>query len=169
MTFLDKATNMMGLGKNPEYDEVMDEQYEEELVETAQPPARRWTDAFRSRSESPVETPMSFDGDMRIMLLQPLRLEEAQTISRGLLDGKVVVFDLQACDVGTAQDIVNFVSGTVFALGGTIQKINEHGSIFVAVPPNVSLENALRGGLKDDDYGPIVESWVNHRGYAEVE
>ena len=100
---------------------------------------------------------------MRIVLLQPIRLEEAQNISRGLLNGKVMVFDLQSCDVDVAQDIVNFVSGTVFALNGKIQKINDHGSIFVATPPSVGLKNELRGGFDGDDYGPTIAEWVNKK------
>lgn len=166
MALYEKVSDWMGFKQNPEYDQYEEAEYMEE--EVAQTPARRSGGFFRSRQEESMVTE-HHESSMKIVLLQPYRLEEAQTISRGLLDGKVVVFDLQSCDIGVAQDIVNFVSGTVFALGGTIQKINDHGSIFVAVPPSVSLQNALKGGINDADYGPFVESWVNHQSYTEVD
>ncbi len=67
---------------------------------------------------------------MKIVLLQPMRFEEAQTITRYLLDNRVVVFDLHECQVEEAVNIVNFVSGAIFALNGSIQKINDRGAIF---------------------------------------
>ena len=100
-------------------------------------------------------------GGMRIVLLQPTSFEEAQTIAEYLLDNKVVVFDLQESDVDTAINIVNFVSGAIFALGGSIQKINDRGAIFVAVPSSVAMDNELRMGLGEDDYGINIADWVN--------
>lgn len=97
----------------------------------------------------------------RIVLLQPNRFEEAQNIASYLLDNKVVVFDLQECDVETAINIVNFVSGAIYALNGSIQKINDRGAIFVAVPPSVSMDNELRMGFDDDNYGLHIADWVN--------
>ena len=73
----------------------------------------------------------------------------------------MVVFDLQESDVDTAINIVNFVSGAIFALGGSIQKINDRGAIFVAVPASVAMDNELRVGLGDDDYGINIADWVN--------
>ena len=68
---------------------------------------------------------------------------------------------MQECDVDTAINIVNFVSGAIYALNGSIQKINDRGAIFVAVPPTVSMDNELRVGLGDDDYGVNIADWVN--------
>ncbi|MEE0435931.1 MAG: cell division protein SepF [Peptococcaceae bacterium] len=102
-----------------------------------------------------------YSSGMRIVLLQPNRFEEAQNIAGYLLDNKVVVFDLQECDVETAINIVNFVSGAIYALNGSIQKINDRGAIFVAVPPSVSMDNELRVGLGEEDYGLNIADWVN--------
>ena len=96
------------------------------------------------------------------------RFEEAQNIASYLLDNKVVVFDLQECDVDTAINIVNFVSGAIYALNGSIQKINDRGAIFVAVPPSVSMDNELRVGLGEDDYGLNIADWVN-RTHSKAE
>lgn len=99
--------------------------------------------------------------DMRIVLLQPMRFEEAQNIAHNLLQNKVVVFDLQECDINEAVNIVNFVSGAVFAMDGSIQKINDRGAIFVAVPPSVGMESELHTEFEDASYGPTIAEWVN--------
>ncbi|MEE0510086.1 MAG: cell division protein SepF [Peptococcaceae bacterium] len=137
------------------YDEP---EYEEE------PQKQQKSSMFGFRSSSDNDTSdygSSMATNMRIVLLQPNRFEEAQNIAGYLLDNKVVVFDLQECDVDTAINIVNFVSGAIYALNGSIQKINDRGAIFVAVPPTVSMDNELRVGLGEDDYGVNIADWVN--------
>lgn len=101
------------------------------------------------------------EDDMRIVLLQPMRFEEAQNIAHNLLQNKVVVFDLQECDINEAVNIVNFVSGAVFAMDGSIQKINDRGAIFVAVPPSVGMESELHTDFEESAYGPTIAEWVN--------
>lgn len=140
------------------YDEP---EYEEEPKQQTQQKSSMF--GFRSSSEnSSSDYSSSYSGSgMRIVLLQPNRFEEAQNIASYLLDNKVVVFDLQECDVDTAINIVNFVSGAIYALNGSIQKINDRGAIFVAVPPSVSMDNELRMGIGEDDYGLNIADWVN--------
>lgn len=105
--------------------------------------------------------------DMRIVLVQPIRFEEAQNIAHNLLNGKAVIFDLQECDVDEAINIVNFVSGAVYALDGSIQKINERGAIFLAVPPTVELENEMVELFSEESYGPTIAEWVNRSRSVE--
>lgn len=147
------------------YDEP---EYEEEPKQQTQQKSSMF--GFRSSSEnSSSDYNSSYSGSgMRIVLLQPNRFEEAQNIASYLLDNKVVVFDLQECDVDTAINIVNFVSGAIYALNGSIQKINDRGAIFVAVPPSVSMDNELRMGLGEDDYGLNIADWVN-RTHSKAE
>lgn len=146
------------------YDEP---EYEEEPKQQTQQKSSMF--GFRSSSENSSSDYNSYSGPgMRIVLLQPNRFEEAQNIASYLLDNKVVVFDLQECDVDTAINIVNFVSGAIYALNGSIQKINDRGAIFVAVPPSVSMDNELRMGLGEDDYGLNIADWVN-RTHSKAE
>lgn len=159
-----KFFDVIGFTDNNEYDEYVDEQEYEEYEDTVHVNEKKQSGWSKFRSLPPAETHQThLSDDLKIVLLQPMRFEEAQTIARNLLHNKVVVFDLHECDIDVAMDIVNFVSGSIFALGGSIQKVNEKGAIFVAVPPSVSLENELRGGFSDGDYGPTIAEWVNHQ------
>lgn len=171
-----KDTLMNSLGFQDQNDEEY--QYEEEYAydepEYEEEPKQQQKSSmfgFRSSSDNSTSDYNSYSGagaGMRIVLLQPNRFEEAQNIASYLLDNKVVVFDLQECDVDTAINIVNFVSGAIYALNGSIQKINDRGAIFVAVPPSVSMDNELRVGLGEDDYGLNIADWVN-RTHSKAE
>lgn len=145
------------------YDVVEDDFYYENETTSNQRATNR--NAFGGmRSLLPSEKPRyekDVDEDMRIILLQPIRFEEAQSIAHNLLENKVVVFDLQECDIDEAVNIVNFVSGAVYAMDGSIQKINERGAIFLAVPPSVEMENDMNTAFSEDSYGPTIAEWVN--------
>lgn len=164
-----KDTLMSSLGfqdqNEDEYQYEDDYAYEEQDYEEEPKQQKSSSGFFRSSSNDNDGSDYghtSYSGSgMRIVLLQPNRFEEAQNIAGYLLENKVVVFDLQECDVDTAINIVNFVSGAIYALNGSIQKINDRGAIFVAVPPSVSMDNELRMGFGEDDYGLNIADWVN--------
>lgn len=168
-SFKDKLMGSLGYQDQPEEEYQYEDQYEETYEEPEYEEEPRQKSRFgglgfnRSAEEPSVDSYQepSVSAGMRIVLLQPNRFEEAQNIASYLLDNKVVVFDLQECDVETAINIVNFVSGAIYALNGSIQKINDRGAIFVAVPPSVSMDNELRMGLDEDDYGLHIADWVN--------
>lgn len=166
MGFKDSLFNTLGFGgrDQEEYDQDYDydQPYEETAYEEAQEKPSRRLSRLTSRNAGEEEGMSSYGGNMRMVLLQPTRFEEAENIASYLLSGKAVVFDLQECDVETAINIVNFVSGAIFALDGAIQKINERGAIFVATPASVSLDNELRETIGAGDFGPSVAEWVNH-------
>ncbi len=167
MGIKDKVMNSLGFQDQPEEEYQYEDEYEyEEPVYEEEPRQKSRFGGLgfnRPVEEEPEEDYRdNYSGsNMRIVLLQPNRFEEAQNIASYLLDNKVVVFDLQECDVETAINIVNFVSGAIYALNGSIQKINDRGAIFVAVPPSVSMDNELRMGFEDDDYGLNIADWVN--------
>lgn len=177
MGIKDSLMNSLGFGdQNNEEDYQYEDDYsyedEQGYAEEPQQPAKQQRSgfgnfSFRSSNDNAVDDDYHTSG-MRIVLLQPSRFEEAQNIASYLLDNKVVVFDLQESDVDTAINIVNFVSGAIYALNGSIQKINDRGAIFVAVPPSVSMDNELRVGLGEDDYGLNIADWVN-RTHAKSE
>ena len=163
-----KDTLMNSLGfqdqNDDEYQYEEDYGYDEPEYEEEPQKPQKSSSMFGFRSSSDNDSSdygSNYGNNMRIVLLQPNRFEEAQNIAGYLLDNKVVVFDLQECDVDTAINIVNFVSGAIYALNGSIQKINDRGAIFVAVPPTVSMDNELRVVLGDDDYGVNIADWVN--------
>lgn len=165
MGFKDKVLNSIRFQE--QQDDIYEEDYQYEESYEEEPRQKRFS-GFGFKASDELEDGYNYDdAGMRIVLLQPNRFEEAQTIASNLLKNKVVVFDLHECDVETAINIVNFVSGAIFALNGSIQKINERGAIFVAVPASVAMDNELRESFGVDDYGPTIADWVNRTRVRE--
>ncbi len=68
-------------------------------------------------------------------------MPEAQEITDHLKNRKVVVVNLQRIQRDQAVRIVDFLSGTVYALGGDIQKIGT--DIFLCTPDNVDVSGSI--------------------------
>ncbi|MFW6281613.1 MAG: cell division protein SepF [bacterium] len=74
----------------------------------------------------------------RIIVYNPESFAEVQNIVDQLKEGKPIILNLQDLDNDKARRIVDFVSGSVYALDGSVQKISE--LIFVFAPQNVNID-----------------------------
>lgn len=93
-------------------------------------------------------------GHFKVVIHNPQTFEQAREITEHLKSKKAVVVNVEALDKNLAQRIVDFLSGSVYALSGNIQKVT-NGIILVA-PQNVDIQ----GGLKEsfDETGSF--SWI---------
>lgn len=81
----------------------------------------------------------------KMILLEPRAYSESQQIADHLKKKNTVVVNMKRVTPDQAKRIVDFLSGTVYALGGDLQKIG--GGIFLCTPKNVNVE----GAISDDD------------------
>ena len=81
----------------------------------------------------------------KMILLEPRAYSESQQIADHLKEGNTVVVNMKRVTPDQAKRIVDFLSGTVYALGGDLQKIG--AGIFLCTPKNVDVE----GAITDDD------------------
>lgn len=84
----------------------------------------------------------------KMILLEPRAYSESQQIADHLKKRNTVVVNMKRVTPDQAKRIVDFLSGTVYALGGDLQKIG--GGIFLCTPKNVDVEGAI---TDDDDKG----------------
>lgn len=77
----------------------------------------------------------------KVILIEPRVYAEAQDISEHLKNKRAVVVNLQRIERDQGIRIVDFLSGTVYALGGDIQRIGT--DIFLCVPENVEVAGAI--------------------------
>ena len=87
-------------------------------------------------------------GTGKMILLEPRAYSESQQIADHLKKKNTVVVNMKRVTPDQAKRIVDFLSGTVYALGGDLQKIG--GGIFLCTPKNVDVEGAI---TDDDDKG----------------
>ena len=90
------------------------------------------------------------DGSTKLVLLEPRAFSEAQQIADQLKSRNTVVVNLKRVTSDQAKRIVDILSGTIYAIGGSLQKIG--GGIFLCTPNNVK----VNGKISDDSEGKEV-------------
>lgn len=89
------------------------------------------------------------DGKSRMILLEPRAYSESQQIADHLKKRNAVVVNLKRVTPEQAKRIVDFLSGTIYAIGGDLQKIG--GGIFLCTPNNVSVQGKITGETEGKD------------------
>lgn len=84
---------------------------------------------------------------VKVVVAEPKVFEEVQGIADHLKNRCPVIVNLEEADNDLAKRVVDFVSGTAYALNGTMQKVG--GSIFLFVPSHMDISNELRDHLKE--------------------
>lgn len=89
----------------------------------------------------------------KMILLEPRAFSESQQIADHLKKRNTVVVNMKRVTPDQAKRIVDFLSGTVYAIGGDLQKIG--GGIFLCTPKNVNVEGCIsedeaKGKKKED-------------------
>ena len=82
--------------------------------------------------------------EAKMMLLEPRAYSESQQIADYLKNRSAVVVNLKRVTPDQGKRIVDFLSGTLYAIGGDLQKLG--GGIFLCTPNNVDVE----GKISDD-------------------
>ncbi|WP_414839996.1 cell division protein SepF [Carnobacterium sp. TMP28] len=83
----------------------------------------------------------------KITIVEPRVYSEVQEIADILLREESVVLNFLRMDEEQAKRIVDFLTGTVYALGGDIQRIGNE--IFLCTPENVSIDSALTDSMRE--------------------
>ncbi len=77
----------------------------------------------------------------KMMLLEPRAYSESQQIADYLKNRSAVVVNLKRVTPDQAKRIVDFLYGTIYAIGGDLQKLG--GGIFLCTPNNVNVEGTI--------------------------
>jgi cell division inhibitor SepF len=84
----------------------------------------------------------------KMILLEPRAYSEAQQIADYLKANSAVVVNLKRVTPDQAKRIVDFLSGTLYAIEGNLQKLG--GGIFLCAPGSIDVE----GTISDDGTKP---------------
>ena len=90
-------------------------------------------------------------GSGKMILLEPRAFSESQQIADHLKKRNTVVVNMKRVTPEQAKRIIDFLSGTVYAIGGDLQKIGV--GIFLCTPKNVNVEGTIsdEDGKKQED------------------
>lgn len=93
------------------------------------------------KSPQNVVSLQSIQQSAKVMLVEPRVYDETQDIADHLKNRKAVIINLQRLPNDEARRVVDFLSGTVYAIGGEMQKIGTY--IFLCTPDNVDVSGAI--------------------------
>lgn len=85
---------------------------------------------------------------LQVVLVKPVRFEEASTIADHLNNKCTVVLNLESASKEVARRLVDFLSGVAYANNGEIQRVAN--STFIITQHNVSLMGDLLGELENN-------------------
>ena len=77
-----------------------------------------------------------------VCVLRPTVFEDSREISDVLLSGRAAVVNLEGIDLEIAQRIIDFISGSCYAMAGNIEKISNY--IFIVTPESIEISGDLQ-------------------------
>lgn len=87
----------------------------------------------------------------KVVLCEPRTYGEVSEIADHVVNRRSVVINLERVDHTQAKRIVDFLSGTVYAVNGDIQKLGAH--TFLCTPENVEVSGSITGkSINDHDF-----------------
>lgn len=83
---------------------------------------------------------------MKVVVCEPESFDEVQILADHLKNRKQVIMNLEATPPEISQRIIDFLSGTTYALDGNSQQLGRH--IFLFTPSNVEISKDHRSIAK---------------------
>lgn len=130
----DKLGRFFGIAEDDEVDESS--YVEEPEVEEKDHPMKNERRANVVSINSVNSTPTS-----KIVLYEPRVYSDAKEVAQNLLSNKAVIINFARMDDTQSRRIVDFITGTVYALNGEIQRVGD--KIFLATPPKFETDGKI--------------------------
>ncbi|MCR5304488.1 MAG: cell division protein SepF [Lachnospiraceae bacterium] len=89
-----------------------------------------------------------------VCVIKPTAFDECREITDTLLANRAVVLNLEGLDVVLAQRIVDYTSGSCYAMRGKLQKISHY--IFIITPPSMNISGDFQDLVNSAIDSPFV-------------
>lgn len=181
MSLVDSLLNVMHMNPDDDedyYDDYYDDEEEEEVApkrRRSQPKETEETSYKNAGGNQPIDinrnrervaakssnnvTPMrpsskkSSSSGLEVCVIKPTAFEDAREITETLLMNRPVILNVEGLDVDIAQRIIDFSSGSCFAISGNLQKISNY--IFIITPANVEISGDFQSLIDSYDQTSI--------------
>ena len=110
--------------------------FSKQTSSTSRPRSTSSAKTTNSSKISPMRTKKSAYG-MEVCVIKPRSMEDAREITDTLLADCTVVLNMEGLDLDVAQRIIDFASGSCYAISGNLQKVSNF--IFVITPSDVDV------------------------------
>ena len=150
MGFMDNFLNAMKI--NPDEDDYEEDDYEEDepVVDFKEkkkykevdeddyedvPPRKNPQPKKSFQSKQPVRK--NSGNGMEVVVIKPTVFDNSSEITDTLLSNRTVVLNLEGTDTATAQRIIDFAYGSIYAIKGNMQAVSS--GIFILTPSTVDI------------------------------
>ncbi len=159
MGFMKKLYGKLGLSDEDDNEEFFDEIPEEE--ETPEEPRAEKTSASVAQPSQPqaampsnvIDLQAAKNGGtrsrMKVIVIEPQSFDDVQQVANCLKEKKPVVINFEHTDAEVARRIIDFISGTTYAISGDIKKSGQN--VFLCTPSNVSVSYTQNHGSLPTD------------------
>ncbi len=171
MSVVNKFVNFMSMsGGDDDYEDTyednsgyLDDDYEDTpsttFTSTPEPEkeyeapkaAKRYSSNKVATMKNRRSSSMNLGSGLEVCVIKPVSIDEARTVTETLLQNRAVVLNLEGLDVEIAQRIIDFTSGSCYAINGNLQKISNY--IFIITPQSVEIsgdfQDIFGGGGSD--------------------
>lgn len=126
---------------------------EQPIVNSRQKKERKFAEVEAQVQQSQPRNVVSLQAasslkNSKVVIVEPRVYAEAQDISEHLKSKRAIIVNLQRIDREAGIRIIDFLSGTVYALGGDIQRIGS--DIFLCTPENVEVSGEISNYLNEE-------------------
>ena len=137
---LSKVKSLLGFEDYEDYEDYEDEEYESEVREEEESIEPVITNKKNNKVVN-IHTSTS----VKVTITKPVDYEEATEICEALKNRRIVLVNTTVLELKIAQRLLDFISGSCYALGGEWQQIEK--GVYLLSPSNVEVTNELKNEL----------------------
>ncbi len=136
MGIIDKVCGKIGISNSDERDDndfLTEDERELGMTDEESSGQSKVVD-FHSTAASLKESAMAH---MKVMVIEPKSFDDAQQVANCLKEKRPIIINFENTDEAAAKRIIDFISGTTYALSGEIKKVSRN--VFLCAPSNVNI------------------------------
>lgn len=160
MKIVEKICDTLGLYKEVEEDVVEQEEAlpdpKRNFVRSSEQPREEKSPFFSKKQAGEdgklISLPLA-QKQVKVIVLEPTGFDDSQKVADHLRTNQPVVVNFETTDGEVMKRMTDFISGTVYALNGSMKKIGRN--IMVCAPQNVDIDagNTAYGDRSDSPWG----------------
>ncbi|MCI5995969.1 MAG: cell division protein SepF [Blautia sp.] len=143
------------LEEEDDYDDLRDISSRKPKAQTKMRSSKQTTASSSVNSKIAPMRPRKSSG-MEVCVIKPHSMEDAREITETLIANCTVVLNMEGLDVDIAQRIIDFASGSCYAVDGNLQKISSF--IFIITPSTVDISGDFQQILNGAFEVPAIHS-----------
>lgn len=157
MNIKDKLKSFVGLDEEEFYEEEFEVPVEiKQPRVVAQPPQQMQQERTRQPLRAVEQPKQNNKGQVtnmnammsKVIIREPKDYSDAQNIADCLKESLPVFINLQRLDKGQGRRVIDFLSGTIYALDGVIQRVGN--DLFLCTPNSVETDGTVTESAKDE-------------------